>query len=381
MNVALVAPRFPPAFDGVGDHAERIAAALERAGHDVIVFTDGLLGRRNDRYAIHEIGDQWTVRTACAVLEQIRRRKCERLLIEYTPFVYGARSGAPVALTLGAKTDGIPVGIFAHEAFHARTSSAVRDALRHRLFGWRDRVVLALADAVYVASDARAQRLRARAPELAAKTVVLPIGANVEPRGTVCAPVRARRRTIVAFGVVMPRRRLELIVDALALVRGCGYDVELEIVGRICDRVYAADCLQRAARHGIAQYVHFFDALPAAVASERLGGASIAVHAAEEGAIASSGTLLAAFAHGVPVAAVRTNDDDPRFTDLVAFAQAGAGSLATVLRRMLDDGTYAQGLAERARRFYRMHFDWDVIAAGALAHLDGVRGLSYAIRA
>jgi len=48
MKIALLAARMPPACDGVGDHADRLAQTLSERGHDVFAMTIPPVTQRAD---------------------------------------------------------------------------------------------------------------------------------------------------------------------------------------------------------------------------------------------------------------------------------------------------------------------------------------------
>ena len=189
---------------------------------------------------------------------------------------------------------------------------------------------------------------------------MVPIGANVEPP----SGYRRGRRTpatVVGFGVVMPRRRLEYAIDAIAELVTRGDDVQFEIIGRVFDRDYAMDLATRAHRAGIGDRVRFLGELAPVQISQAFAGASAAVHAAQEGSIASSGSLLALLAHGVPTVALRTPDDDPVFGSALRYADDDA-ELAGALRALAAEPRAAERLSQEATATYRATFAWAAVA-------------------
>jgi glycosyltransferase involved in cell wall biosynthesis len=210
--------------------------------------------------------------------------------------------------------------------------------------------------------------LIARLPAAAARVTVVPIGANVEPpAGYRHAPLAPA--TIVAVGVVMPRRRLELAVDALATLVAAGDDLRLDVIGRTYDAAYAEQIVRLAAERGIAERVRFLGELSPAGISAAFAGATAAVHAAREGSIASSGSLLALLAHGVPTVALRTPGDDPVFAGALRYADDAAG-LAPALRDLAHDTAGAARLSADATAVYDATFAWPAVAARLLHTLQ-----------
>ncbi len=221
-------------------------------------------------------------------------------------------------------------------------------------------MTLASADVICVPSVQRAASVALHVPEGRDRIAFVPIGANVEP------PARYRRRpqtpvTIVAFGVVMPRRRLERGITAVAHLIASGIDVRFDIIGRTFDTGYAAELAERAAAAGIGRYVRFRGELSPAELSRELATATVAIHAAAEGSVASSGSLLALLAHGVPTVALRSRFDDPVFDGMLHYAGDDA-ELASSLLAFATEPQCADGISPAAATRYRLHFGWPTVA-------------------
>jgi glycosyltransferase involved in cell wall biosynthesis len=359
MKLALLAARLPPATDGVGDHADRLARALSDAGHEVVAMTAGEAAPPA-HYRLEITGGSWGPLATARAVAILRAQRVDALVVEYTPFLFGARSQTPLALLLAARALGIRSVAIAHEAFHARGSTATPAAWRSAIFAARDAATLSCADAIAVPSEARARAIAERLPAARGRISVVPIGANVEP-----PPAYERRprgpATVVAFGVVMPRRRLERCVSALAHVVAGGGDLRLDIIGRKHDVHYAARIAALAASAGVGDRVRFRGALEPAALSHELGAAAAAIHTAQEGSIASSGSLLALLAHGLPTVALRTLADDPVFSGAVTYADDDA-ALAASLHTLTTETRCASGLGRAAADCYRENFAWTTVA-------------------
>ncbi len=367
MRIAVLAARLPPATDGVGDHAAKLAAALSAAGHDIVVISAGEAEPRAG-YRLELAGGGWGPADTARAVTQFVHDRADALVVEYTPFLYGARSLAPLALLLAARARNVPSAIVAHEAFYPRSHGGVGgSALKAAFLSARDRIVLRAANEVIVPSGERASRLGALVPDLRERTNVVRIGANVEPPPGYNR-VAATPAVLLAFGVVSPRRRLDRAIDALAMLLAEGRDMVLNIVGRIYDRAYSAEMLQRAQDLGIAERVNFCGERTPAELSALFAGATVAVHAAREGAIASSGALLALLAHGVPTVAVRTAVDDAVFDDALQYADDTPAAVADAVRSLACRPAAARLLSARAVALYQAQFAWDAVAAGVLAH-------------
>jgi glycosyltransferase involved in cell wall biosynthesis len=380
MKVALLAPRFPPAFDGVGDHAAHVAGALVRAGHDVVVVTETPDAVPPDGGRLVRVHD-WTANEFGRVWRELAALRPDRLLVEYTPFNFGARTFVPHVLAAALRARGTGIATFMHEGFYRPSGTNPMHPLRAAILGVRDAAMVAASHVTFSASAERLEAVRKAIPFFGSRLRTLPIGANVEPgdaqRWT--PPSRSPIRLLM-FGVVAPRRRIDLAIETVARAARRSIHLDLTVVGRIYDERYADACVQSARRHGIADRVRFTRELPPHAVTAAFLDADLAVHALYEGTISSSGSLLAAFAHGVPLLAVRTRRDEARLVTCVAATSEDPETMlrdALAVTRSPDRGA---ALGARARDMYERDFRWERIAAAAIESTDRVP-LEKAIRA
>jgi glycosyltransferase involved in cell wall biosynthesis len=359
LKLAILAARLPPANDGVGDHAHMLALALGKSGNDVTIVGDGRVVSATP-YELRLVGSAWGVAATLRAIVALHRLAPEALLVEYTPFLYGVRSFAPLVVLLAARALGIRCAIVVHEAFYQSQMPAVKSSWKAALFTFRDAATIRAAHVIAIASVAKAAAIVERLPAFANRVVVVPIGSNIEP-GSDYRHAPDGHATIVSFGVVMPRRRLEYAVAAVAALVESGRDVRLQIIGRTYDPDYAELLARLAAENGIADRVAFSGELAPAALSRALGKASVAVHVAAEGSIPSSGSLLALLAHGIPTVALRTEFDDRIFEDAIAFSDDD-GEIARSLDALLSQPTKARRLSDAARVCYQTNFAWPMAA-------------------
>jgi glycosyltransferase involved in cell wall biosynthesis len=254
-----------------------------------------------------------------------------------------------------------------HEGFYRPRGTNPMPPLRAALLGARDALMAGASNAVFAASRERADGIGEAIPFLRSRVHVVPIGANVEPaaaeRWTVPASPPYR---FVTFGVVASRRRIHLAIGMIAAAARRGIAIELTVVGRIFDEGYAALCASLARDLGVADRVRFTREVEPAVVSRCFMDAHLSVHALFEGTISSSGSLLAALAHGVPLLAVRTPRDERAFDDVASFTTEDPEAMldaALALVRSPDGGA---ALGRRARDRYERDFAWQRIAERAL---------------
>lgn len=362
MKAVLVAPRLPPQCDGVGDHAHALAQALSACGHDVTVLTAGP-AVTHEQYRILALDHSWGLRATMRAWRFLRNAAPDRVFIEYTPFLFGSHSPAPLAIAWICRVLHIRCTVIAHEIFYGSGSAAISSPVKERYFAWRDTFVLSCAGCIAVPSTERRDRIYGRIPDLKGEIQVVPIAANVEPHS---AYKRKRRSTgepfyIVAFGVVMPRRRFELAIRALAALRE-DVDAHLTIMGRVFEAPYAETCMSLAAELGLGEHVIFTDSLAADEITEHLGLADAAIHTTMEGTTRSSGSLLALLAHEIPIVAARTVFDDACFDDILIRVGDEPDDIARALRTLAMKPQEASDLGSRAAATYRKLFDWRAVA-------------------
>jgi glycosyltransferase involved in cell wall biosynthesis len=364
MNVALLAPRFHPQFDGVGDHAAHVTGALVRAGHDVLVVTES----RDARPPCEIVRiERWNATGFERARRALAARRPDLVLVEYTPFNFGPRGFAPHALAALQRLRGGRVAAFMHEGFYRPNGTNPMPPLKAAFFGTRDAMLVASANATFAASDERLRGVAEAVPFLRSKLRVIPIGANVEPSpARRWAPAPGPPYRIVMFGVVAPRRRILLAIEAVALAARRGIAFELTVLGRIFDEAYAATCMSRAVELGIADRVRFTRERERSEVSETFLNAHLSLHALFEGTIASSGSLLATLAHGVPLLCVRTPRDERAFEDSAAFTSEEPEHILADALAIVTSPDGGRALGDRARAHYERDFSWDRIAERAL---------------
>ncbi|MGP6160008.1 MAG: glycosyltransferase family 4 protein [Vulcanimicrobiaceae bacterium] len=372
----MLAPGFPPRFNGVGDHAAKFARAVLEGGDGMLVLTEGE-SREFEGVAAQGVGSRWTVPAALRAVVCAARSRADAFYVQYTPFAYGARSLAPLLFSLGARINRLPLGVYVHEAFYPARSARAQSALKSFILAVRDTLVVSLAQRIFVASQERRAAILKRVPwKRPSNVIVAPFAANIEPpegRRWAPGPRAASRKTLVAFGMVAPRRRLELIVDTIPVLVERGLDVELRIVGRILNMEYAQRLARYARAARVDDRIRWLENVDPVGVTQELLSSDAFLFASEYGMIPSSGVLLAGLAHGVPIVGVAAADDDPIFAPVVLSAQADATSLADAIDATLKDVESASARGARGSALYDERFSWRRLAADVCAELASVR--------
>jgi glycosyltransferase involved in cell wall biosynthesis len=363
MRLAVVVPQFAyPKTGGVGPHAKNLAEAFSARGDEVLIVSDGSLSGTSE-FEVKSVGTTWSLQAAFRGFAALRAFAPDAVLFEYTTFNFGGKSVAPVVLAAALRATGFRVAAYIHEIFYQAGSAAVRSPLKARIFRLRDALFVRIPHCLFVANDAKRRRLLALAPFLRPQNVhIVPIGANIEPLPDE-AWSSGDSHTVVSFGVVMPRRRYEILIDAVAHLIKAGHELRLLLIGNIFDSAYAKRCCELAAKHGIEHRMVLTGALEEADVTQALRTSAVFGYALEDGLISSSGTLLAAFAHGIPVIATASAADEDDLAACTVRCEASAVALSEAIARTIGAPETCRALSDAGRKLYRERFSWHAIAA------------------
>jgi len=238
---------------------------------------------------------------------------------------------------------------------------------------------LAAADRVFTVSRANLEHLASRAPAegwRAESFALLRCGIDLAEFPYRDPPPPRAPARLVCVARLIPKKGHAGLLDALALLRGEGRSVELELIG---EGPLHGPLAARAARADLAGAVRWLGALPEAEVAERMRGADVAVLASR---IAEDGdrdglpvVLVEAMALGVPVVATRVAG----IPELVSEAAGWLAPpdrpdlLAAALRAALDAPAAERGArARRARRVVESEYDVR-LQVDTLAGLVGAR--------
>jgi len=264
-----------------------------------------------------------------------------------------------------AKVDGVfihmcPEYLIAGWPFLAAARKPIMLWYAHRQSNWRVRMGERMADVVGTISEGSF-------PFASPKVRVMGHGIPTERFAPeTAAPVPGR---LVAVGRISAIKRLELLVDAVGVLRRGGRDVRLELWGEPImadDRSYKEDLVRRIEAQGLSSAVVFRGSAAYGKMPEAVASASVALNAAPTGALDKA--VLEAMACGRPVVATNRNfagvlgadadrclaSDDP--TDIAAKIEAHLdrpdAALGARLRDIVERGHSLKRLAGRILSSY-----------------------------
>ena len=224
-----------------------------------------------------------------------------------------------------------------------------------RVGWWLERLAMRLPDEIIAASQETADRLRAHLGDGAAITVA-PNGVDIDLIGEV-APAEDRT-DLVVVGRLLDHKRIDLLIDALALLRAEGLTVTCRVVGDGPER----EALHRqAAELGVAGSIDFrHDVRSQEELYSLLKGARAFAFPSEREGFGIA--VLEALACGIPVIATSAPDNLARH--LVersahgAVCEPTAAAFADAIRRELASGGARRG---GAREDWVRAFDWESV--------------------
>lgn len=335
------------ATSGMRDHAVLLAEALEQRGtacslHWLARGERGLLRERA------EVG-AWTR----ALGEELARARPDAVLLHYASFGYSHR-GVPIHLrpTLAAvRRARAPMLAFMHELTYPWS----RRELRANVWALTQRLALAAivraSDSVVVTMDRRERWLASRRWLARRPLACAPVFSNL-PAARAVAPEPG---LLGLFGYAYAGVRLELVLDALGLLRGGGVAARLVLLGSPGeDSPHSRRWRAAADERGLGALLRFSGVLPAQELADAIAGCEVLLSAAWQGPTSSRGSLAASLASGRPLVAL----DGPRtWAELgeqgaARLVEPNASALARALGEVLADGELRASLQARGRAFY-----------------------------
>jgi glycosyltransferase involved in cell wall biosynthesis len=274
MRVVIVTGIWPPDIGGPATHAAVLAEELSTRGHAVTVVTLGEddVARREPGVVRYPRRWSWPARMAAVTAWLIRNRSRYDVVYAlglHPAAVAGARlGGRPVVARVvadpvwerGSRLGLTDVGF---ERFQSSRGGGVRVRAMRKVRDWS----LRRSTAITVPTEELAQHVRTWGG-VTTPVVVIPNAARAPGDRTV-APTRDRLRAI-SCGRLVPLKRVDAAIDALAMVR----EMELEVVG---DGPERAVLERRAQSAGVADRVTFFGAIAHEAALERIADADVLV--------------------------------------------------------------------------------------------------------
>jgi glycosyltransferase involved in cell wall biosynthesis len=363
----LITPEFPPQPGGVADYTRLVAGGLACAGDVVHVWcppTEGLEPAQPRVHVHRDLGDVGPAALARLgkLLDEFPRPR--RLFVQWAPHGYGWRA-MNVAfcswLHRRATRAGDSLEIMVHEPFLFFGGSWKQwaAALVQRFMM---AILLNAARKVWVSTSLWQSLIKPCAFGRSLPVAWLPVPSTIAPSADAAAVAAVRAhyargdiRLLGHFGTYRPAM-LGMLACSLPLVlRRCPRGVAL-LLGRGGDVFRKQLCLHCP---DVADRIHATGELPAEGLSSHISACDVMIQPYSGGVNGRSTTIMAALAHGKPVATTQGIGTEPVWLRSGAVAMVPDGDVARLtelILGLLADDQRCSELSKVARAFYQQHF-------------------------
>jgi glycosyltransferase involved in cell wall biosynthesis len=323
MKVLMISGSYPPDVCGVGDYTCHLAEALIARGLEVILL------QRKD----------WSWRSRRELLEEVRGTDYDILHIQYPSVGYG-RSLLPQYLSFLC-----PAVVTLHEFSHSRFLRKLASfpfllSARQLLFttefeqNWNQRLF----------------------PWIAAKSVAIPIGANIGPTS---GSGPRRRDEVIYFGLISPRKGIEEVLDFASVACQSSSNIQVRIIGQIAPifQKYASTLMDRSRDLPVIWTLGKSESELASL----FASASLAYLPFPDGASERRGSLKAMLSSGVVCISTEGKQLSDSLRKVLVLARDGKDAFAKATELLGDRSTWERLSAEALA--YSQSFQWSHIAA------------------
>jgi glycosyltransferase involved in cell wall biosynthesis len=395
VRVAFLPGTYRPDRCGVSHYTSRLMDELAARGVECVVLTSHEAAALHRQPAVTGATRGWGPWLLASLPGTIRRLDPDILHIQHAAGSFAFRRAVlwlPSVLRARGWTQ--PIVVTAHEYGWWQWQPPLLGWAWRRLGPWgearelwdrEDFTLLAGADAIIVTHQAAAETLTRRLPGLAPRVARVPIGPNIpvlveDERGARCALRQrfgweAEAQVISYFGFLHPVKGLETLLAAFRRVLDSEPSARLLLNGGAQSLALQGDQawrysekLQALMRElGLESVARLTGYLPDDVLSQHLAGSDIGVLPLNGGVTAKSGSLLAMWAHGLPVVATAPPGRD-RAVERAAWVvrPRDEEALAAGILRLLNDVPLRRALAAEARVAVA-DFSWAGIAQRHMA--------------
>ena len=391
-RVVMVAGTYRPERCGVAHYLQRLRAALDERGVCSFVLTTEEAARDSKDQRVKGAVRGWGLPDLPALVRAVCRAEPEVIHVQHAAGAYGFKRAVfflpPLLRAAGCRA---PLVTTVHEYgwWEWEPRGVPRGAIEalkrwgQRRGHWdrEDGFLLTGSDVLLTTNTHAETSISERLPWLYSRMHRVPLVANVDtnPVGRDEARDEARFRcgwppdaeVVAYFGFVHPVKGIENLLNAHKEVLKRRPKARLLLVGgaeslALGDEAdwYWNKLQTLAGELGLDGTVEMTGYVPEEEASRLISGADVGVLPFNEGVTLKSGTLLALFAHGLPVVATRPNPPEPDLVDgrLVRLVERrDVAGISSVLSELLADGPQRARLGE-AGRIYTRNLSWTTIA-------------------
>jgi glycosyltransferase involved in cell wall biosynthesis len=395
-RVTVVAGTYWPERCGMAHYVQRLRCALnERGVSSLVLTTRGAAQASKDPGVVGAVRGWSSLDLPAlvrAVVGTVRDTRADVIHIQHAAGIYGFKRAVfflpPLLRAAGCRA---PLVTTVHEYgwWEWEPRGVPKGALEIlKIWGQRrgkwdreDGFLLTGSDALITTNSHAEAAILGRLPWLASRLYRTPLSTNVEvapiERGEARVALRSRygwppEAPVVAFfGFLHPVKGIETLLKAHRRVLESQPEARLLLVGGVeslalrgGEAAWYWNELQMLIKElGLDGIVTMAGYVPGDEASRLLSGADVGVLPFNEGVTLKSSSLLALFAHGLPVVATRSEPPEPELAGgLVRLVERrDALELAFVLLELLTDATQHAYLGEAGRAYIR-GLSWSSIA-------------------
>lgn len=375
LNVCFVSGAYPPLNDGVGDYTAKLLSYLKPEGLQINLITsrdkriiDGAEGQGG--FNIFPIVRKWNLIGVMNILRLMRKKKFDLFHMQFPSTRYH-RTVSLGLLPLLVKIISPSTKVVA--TLHEFSISYPVNKLRQLVIG-------SFSDRVVVTDDGDFNQI-SKGPGgvlIKDKLVTIPIGSNIDLCPQDAAEKEAflkrfkldpRTRVISFFGVIHSNKGLETLLKAMSELKDIKPPVFLVLIAELNAGVdpYHKRIQDMIDSLGIRDSMYLTGYRSGREVSKFLSISDICVLPFLDGATLRRGTLMAAFAHGLPVITTGSGRHVPKeFIDrsnifLVPAKDSKALREAIVL--LGEDSELRRRIGSAAKQLSKK-FSWEKIAAG-----------------
>lgn len=370
LKVLMICPSFGRAGCGVGDNTVRLAAALERLGHSVIVARD-----RTERsqsagprvipwFNTHSLREMWSLRRLISDTEP------DLVHLQYQITLYNLSPAVLLAPLLMRLNKRIPVVVTMHDLITPRIFPKARP-LREALL----KACLKNSTAIVVTTGEAARRDVIAKGVTASAVHAIPAGSNIDRRPLSqedLAAIAARygisddRHIFTTLGTVSPNPYWELWLDAIASMDPDQRNrCQFLIVGggptwKPSSNAYHGELQRMAEARGIGSEVRITGFVPQEDVAAIFALSHYFVRLVPNGTGPGSTATAAALVHGLPIIAIGDHRlQDPLMASVrVSLVQPDAAQLGAAMT-----AASSRPYPPKAIQDDQATFGWDAIAA------------------
>ncbi len=371
MRIGIISGEYPPMPGGIGAHCRVLAGRLAAEGHDLRILSRR--GTVSETLPLATI-DGWGPGSLPAMRRWTAENRLEIVNLHYqtaafdmAPWIHFAPSilGAPLATTF-------------HDLrapYLFPKAGRMRPWIVQRLARSSAGIITTNAE------DDAALRFHQRCK-------LIPIGSSVaraqlspDERKSLRATAGANDKTLLIghFGFIKPVKGVDLLVEAVACLRGAGHDLRLAFIGgssntvdRGKDAGYLRRLRERINASQLAEATHWTSHLPEAEVGRWLAAADLVALPFRDGASARRSSLIAAIHSGCAILSTTPSPTVDAFEhgrNLWLVAPGSAEAIAAAIDRLASDREQLRLLREGAAALGK-RFAWDEIARQTLAFFE-----------